>query len=82
MSSLTLRGHFKGDRVILDEPVELEPNTRLLITVLPEGTDVREEEWLRLSESTLNAAYDEDEPSYGVDNLRKINVKSPPHLSD
>ena len=29
---------------LLDEPVELEPNTKLLVTVLPK--DIEREEWL------------------------------------
>ncbi len=30
MSSSSIRAHFDGKRILLDEPIELEPNTRLL----------------------------------------------------
>jgi len=49
----------------LDEPHQLPPDARLLVTVLP--TDTFEEEradWLRLSARGLAAAYGDDEPEY------------------
>jgi hypothetical protein len=43
--SQTIPAHFDGQHILLDEAVELEPNTKLLVTVLPK--DVEREEWLR-----------------------------------
>src|SRR5205085_2096446 len=32
METRTLRAHFDGNQILLDEPIELEPNTELLVT--------------------------------------------------
>jgi hypothetical protein len=41
----------------------------LLVTVLPK--DVEREEWLNLSASRLQGAYDNDEEEYSVDSIKK-----------
>lgn len=35
MEAVTLPAHFDGDRILLDEPFDLEPDTNLIVTVLP-----------------------------------------------
>ena len=35
MSATALKAHFDGEHIVLDEPAELAPNTRLLVTVVP-----------------------------------------------
>ena len=67
--SQTIRAHFDGEHILLDEPVELEPNTKLLITVLPQ--DVEREAWLDLSGKRLQGAYDDDEKGYSVDSIKE-----------
>ncbi|HXC68855.1 MAG TPA: hypothetical protein VN644_02720 [Pyrinomonadaceae bacterium] len=67
--SQTIPAHFDGEHILLDEPVELEPNTKLLVTVLPK--DVERDEWLNLSASRLQGAYDNDEEEYSVDSIKK-----------
>jgi hypothetical protein len=67
--SQTIPAHYDGEHILLDEPVELEPNTKLLVTVLPK--DVEREEWLNLSASGLQDAYDKDEEAYSVDSIKK-----------
>ena len=59
MQTVTIRAHFDGERILLDEPFEMEPNTQLLITVLPE-TDAEREDWLHVSAERLEAAYSDD----------------------
>ena len=63
--SQTIPAHFDGEHILLDEPVELEPNTKLLVTVLPK--DIERNEWLDLSRKGLQAAYDNGEPEYSID---------------
>ena len=63
--SQTIAAHFDGEHILLDEPVELEPNTKLLVTVLPKDAD--REAWLELSKKGLAAAYAEDEEGYSLD---------------
>jgi hypothetical protein len=55
----TLAAHFDGEHILLDEPVELEPNTKLLVTVLSRKAE--DEEWLHLSAKRLQTAYDNGE---------------------
>ena len=35
METTTLRAHFDGKQIVLDEPFELEPNTELIVTLVP-----------------------------------------------
>ena len=72
MDTFSIPAHFDGERILLDEPVELEPNTRLIVTVLP-NHDTERESWLRLSEKRLEAAYGEDEEEYSLDLIREAN---------
>ena len=72
MSTISIPAHFDGEHNLLDEPVELEPNTKLLVTILPKhGED--HEAWLRLSRQRLEDAYGEDEEEYTLDSLKEAN---------
>ncbi len=74
MKAKTLPAHFDGEHIRLDEPCELEPNTRLLVTVLPkEQEDEEHEAWLRLSSEGLARAYGEEEPEYPIELIREPN---------
>ncbi|PSB24752.1 hypothetical protein [Stenomitos frigidus] len=72
MDTVSLSAHFDGERIVLDEPFNLEPNTRLIITILPKQ-DAERESWLSLSGSRLEAAYGEDEEDYPVDLIKQAN---------
>lgn len=70
----TLRAHFDGDRILLDKPFELEPDTKLIVTVLPKGQpDPEHEAWLRLSGKRLEDAYDDNEVEYSLDSIKEAN---------
>jgi hypothetical protein len=74
MSPRTIRAHFDGQHIRLDEPCQLEPNAQLLIVVLPKQPDDGErEDWTRLSQQGLEQAYAEDEPEYSLDAIKKPN---------
>jgi hypothetical protein len=73
MPSVTLRAHFNGTQVVLDEPFSLEPNVKLLVTVLPTETNSERDDWLRLSAQSLEAAYSHDEPEYSLADLKEAN---------
>lgn len=61
----TLQAHYDGERICLDEEFELEPNSKLIVTVLPgEEIDSEHESWVHLSGQTLEHAYGEKEPEY------------------
>jgi hypothetical protein len=67
MNTITLPAHFDGKKICLDEPFDLKPNTKLIITILPmiEQDDERDA-WLLLSNKSLRNAYTEDEPEYSA----------------
>ena len=69
MPSVTLRAHFNGDRVVLDEPAELKRDAKLLVTILPDDDAEGSSEWFRMTETSFDSAFGEDEPEYTVDDL-------------
>jgi len=74
MPIIALLAHFDGERICLDEPFDLEPNTKLIVTVLPkQEPDSEHEGWLILSGQRLEDAYGEDEPEYSLDLLKEVN---------
>ena len=73
METRTLRAHFDGNQILLDEPFELEPNTELLITILPKASDEEREDWTRLSLESLARAYGDEEPEYPLDLIKEAN---------
>ncbi len=73
MDTITLRAHFDGERILLDEAFEMEPNTKLIVTVLPKQTDEEREAWLRLSKNRLKDAYRDDEAEYSLNLIKEPN---------
>ncbi len=74
MNTVTLRAHFDGEQICLDEPFELKPDTKLMITVLLEEPFADEHEiWLLFSQKGLEAAYGEDEVEYSLDLIKETN---------
>ncbi|MBI5475097.1 MAG: hypothetical protein HY961_22360 [Ignavibacteriae bacterium] len=72
MASVTVRGHFDGKQILLDEPFELRANDRLLITVISQELDASEkEDWRMLSHQGLRGAYAENEPEYTLDMIKE-----------
>lgn len=72
MNRVSILAHFDGAHILLDEPYSLEPNAKLLVTVLPEQDEEREE-WLRLAEQRLADAYGDDEPDYPLSCILEMN---------
>ena len=70
--SQTIPAHFDGQHILLDEPVELQPNTKLLVTVL--SNDDEEEAWRRLSAKRLQDAYSEEEEGYPLELIKEPNA--------
>jgi hypothetical protein len=74
MDAVTLRAHFDGEQILLDEPFELKPNTQLIITVLSDqAIDAEHEAWTLFSQQGLADAYAEDEIEYTEDLLKEAN---------
>lgn len=67
MSVVTLKAHFDGKHICLDEPYPLAPEAKLIVTVIADSGETFEEEraaWLRFSQQSLARAYGDDEPDY------------------
>ena len=74
MSLRTVRAHFDGQHIRLNEPCDLQPDTQLLVTVLQEQKpDEERETWLLLSSKGLERAYGEDEDEYSLDLIKEPN---------
>ena len=43
MEIVTLQAHFDGKRILLDEPYELAPNTKLIVSVIQMQDEERED---------------------------------------
>lgn len=71
MDTMSIPAHFDGEQIRLDEPIQLEPNTRLLVTVLTDETERRA--WFLSSARNLEEAYGEDEPEYSLDSILEAN---------
>jgi hypothetical protein len=53
METVTLRAHFEGEQIVLDEPFKLEPNTELIVIVVPRASAEEREDWTRLALASL-----------------------------
>lgn len=71
----TLRAHFDGRHIRLEDDYPLSKDAKLLVTVLQEGDDVALEraDWLRLSSQSLDRAYSPAEPEYTAAMVREPN---------
>ena len=73
METVTLRAHFDGKHILLDEPFELDPNMELIVTVRHKSLDEEREDWARLSLESLARAYGDDEPDYPLELIKEVN---------
>jgi len=69
--TISLAAHFDGKQILLDEPFELEPNVKLIVTVLPD----EREDWRLAAKKNLARAYGDDEPEYGLDLIKENNPR-------
>lgn len=65
MSVVTLKAHYDGRHVCLDDPYPLQPNTQLLVTVVPgDSAEDERQAWLAASQAGLARACGINEPDY------------------
>ena len=67
---LEIRGHFDGTQILLDEPYELEPNTKVIVKILPNEENA---DWLALGKKSFARAYADDEPEYSLEQIKTLN---------
>lgn len=70
MEIISLSAHFDGQSIQLDQPYKLEPNTKLLVMIVPSIEE--RENWLRLSQEQLNRAYGQDD-DYLIESIKVAN---------
>ena len=71
MPAVTLKAHFDGQRIQLDEPFEIPPNSPLMVTVLARAdTDQTAAGWPVIGREALARAFGDDEPEYTAADLR------------
>ena len=64
MPAITLKAHFDGQQIVLDDPYELPHNSQLIVTVLSPADEIERAEWARAAAAGLARAYSDDEPEY------------------
>jgi hypothetical protein len=74
MQIVTLQAHFDGKQILLDEPYELAPNTKLVVSVIQMQNEERED-FTRFSLANLERAYGENEPEYSLNLIKEANPK-------
>jgi len=76
MENITLQAHYDGNQIQLDEPFDLKPNTKLLVTVLQQE-DPEAAEWMDFSAQQLARAYSDVEPEYTLSHTAVANQPEP-----
>jgi hypothetical protein len=71
MPAVTLKAHFNGTQIVLDEPFDLAPNSPLIVTVLTRETSADDASWTALAANALGKAYGDDEPDYSSADVKK-----------
>jgi hypothetical protein len=70
MAAISLKAHYDGRTIQLDEPYELLPNARLIVTVLPpESSEDERAAWAVLAVEGLARAYGDNEPDYSTSDI-------------
>jgi hypothetical protein len=53
MPVVSLKAHFNGKQIVLDEPFDLPPDSPLMVTVSPREESVEDSQWRDLAASGL-----------------------------
>ena len=72
MENITFQAHYDGKQILLDEPVELQPDAKLLVTVI-QPSDSEGMAWQNFSVENLAGAYGDDEPEYPLSLIKEWN---------
>jgi hypothetical protein len=67
---VTLKAHYDGERILLDEPFEIPANTPLIVTVLSSSVVERGDDWSSAARDGLSRAYGDTEPTYTSNDVR------------
>jgi hypothetical protein len=71
MPTISLKAHFDGQSIQLDEPFAIPANTKLLVTLLtPSSVNEENDDWSALSLQSLGRAYGDNEPDYSEADIK------------
>jgi len=70
MPAVTLKAHYDGERILLDEPFEIPTNAPLMVTVLSPTAAEGADDWLFAARDGLSKAYGDSEPTYTSSDVR------------
>ena len=71
MPAVTLKAHFNGKQIVLDEPFDLPPDAPLMVTVLAKEESFEDAQWCGLTAAALARAYGDDEPDYSIADIQR-----------
>lgn len=71
MPAITLKAHFNGKHIVLDEPFDLAPDASLIVTVLQKADSSEDRQWQALALDGLARAFGENEPDYSTEDLKE-----------
>jgi hypothetical protein len=66
MPSISLKAHYDGKTILLDEPFDLPEGAQLIVTVLDAKAEEERADWVALSARALARAYGDSEPEYSM----------------
>lgn len=69
MPAISLKAHFDGQNILLDEHFNLPRDAQLLVTVLSIPSDSSLADWSELSADGLARGYGESEPVYKASDI-------------
>ena len=70
MPNVTLKAHFDGERILLDEPFQIPRDCALMVTVLAPELPEDMREWVQAAKAGLARAYSDDEPEYSTRDIK------------
>lgn len=71
MDTVTLKAHFDGKQIVLDEPYDLPKGSPLAVTILPQADLSETSDWYRVAAQSLSRAYGDEEPDYSVADVKR-----------
>ena len=73
-----IQAHYDGEKICLDEPIELKRNDKLFVTVVSDIEEQSEDNFEAISLAGLSKAYSKDEPDYTTLHIREPNSEYRP----
>ena len=70
MPTVSLKAHYDGEHIFLDECYELPFNANLIVTLIPPAASSGNDEWHYAATTGLARAYSEDEPEYSLTGVK------------